>query len=106
MKYSAHQAHQAHQLDSQAWRSPPAPATPVARSQSPLAAALQTLWQSTIQRMTNQTDLRVWQTSDRHGNTVWNAHDPQTNRGTYGVTEPEVRRWIDQRHHHQPDQSL
>lgn len=44
-------------------------------------------------------ELRIWQSSDRFGNTVWNAYDPVTNRSTSLDSEAELRTWIEERHY-------
>ena len=44
-------------------------------------------------------ELRIWQTSDRFGNTLWNAYDPATGRSTSLDSEPELRAWIEERYY-------
>ncbi len=44
--------------------------------------------------------LKIWQTSDRDGNSSWHGFDPLTGRSTWAGTEEEMRAWID-RHYYQ-----
>lgn len=43
-------------------------------------------------------DLRIWQTSDRDGNTWWHGCDRATGRSTCVATEDEMRAWLDRRY--------
>ncbi|MEO0458639.1 MAG: hypothetical protein AAF152_18960 [Cyanobacteria bacterium P01_A01_bin.114] len=43
-------------------------------------------------------DIQVWHTSTANGTPVWNAQDPKTQRAIYGVSEADIRRWIEQSH--------
>ena len=43
-------------------------------------------------------DLRIWQTSDRDGNTWWHTCDRATGRSTCVATEDEMRAWLDRRY--------
>lgn len=43
-------------------------------------------------------DLRIWQTSDRDGNTWWHGCDRATGRSTCVATDHEMRAWIDRRY--------
>lgn len=43
-------------------------------------------------------DLRIWQTSDRDGNTWWHGCDRATGRSTCVATDDEMRDWIDRRY--------
>ena len=42
--------------------------------------------------------LRIWQTSDRDGNTWWHGCDRATGRSTCVATEDEMRAWLDRRY--------
>ena len=42
--------------------------------------------------------LRIWQISDRDGNTWWHGCDRATGRSTRVATEDEMRDWIDRRY--------
>jgi hypothetical protein len=43
-------------------------------------------------------DLRIWQSSDRDGNTWWHGCDRATGRSTCVATEDEMRAWLDRRY--------
>ncbi|MGL5060643.1 MAG: hypothetical protein ACRC62_11750 [Microcoleus sp.] len=43
-------------------------------------------------------EVRIWQTSDRDGNTWWHACDRVTGRSIEAVTESEMRAWLDRRY--------
>ena len=49
--------------------------------------------------LTGGNELQVWQTSDRFGNTWWNAYDPATDRSTSHASEAEIRVWIEKRYY-------
>ncbi len=44
-------------------------------------------------------ELRVWQTNDRFGNTLWNAYDPVTGSSKILDSEAELRSWIEGRYY-------
>jgi hypothetical protein len=43
-------------------------------------------------------ELRIWQTSDRNGNTWWHGCDRLTGRSIDAVTDSEMRAWIERRY--------
>jgi len=46
----------------------------------------------------SEDDLRIWQSSDRDGNTWWHGCDRATGRSTCVATEDEMRAWLDRRY--------
>lgn len=61
-------------------------------------------WQKMLQKfltaLVSQSELRVWSTSDRRGNTEWHAYDPETGRSICVASETEMRHWIEQSYYH------
>lgn len=62
-------------------------------------SALKGIWQHLLTTLTNDNALQVWQTTDRFGNTWWNAYDPATGRSTSLASEAEMRVWIEERYY-------
>ena len=56
-----------------------------------------------IQRLTfwlaSSHELRVWKTSDRDGNSCWQAYDPLTDRSICVASDAQMREWIEQRYY-------
>jgi hypothetical protein len=48
--------------------------------------------------MTNPNELKVWVVRDRQGRHRWYAYDPRTNRSAAGLSEAELRVWLEQRY--------
>ena len=68
--------------------------------QSKLFSALNRIWQYLLTILTKDiNELQVWQTSDRLGNTRWNAYEPTTGRFTSLATDAEMRAWIEERYY-------
>lgn len=57
------------------------------------------IWQQLSASLTKGNELQVWQTSDRFGNTWWNAYDPATDSSTSVGSEAEMRGWIEKRYY-------
>ena len=66
---------------------------------SKLLSAVNRIWQHSLTILTKGNELQVWQTSDRFGNTWWNAHDPATGRSTSLASEAEMRVWIEEHYY-------
>ncbi|MCL1471899.1 hypothetical protein [Argonema antarcticum] len=62
-------------------------------------AFLNKFWQSLVKGIVSGKDLRVWQKSDRSGNTEWHAYDPATGRSTCVASDAEMRMWIEQQYY-------
>lgn len=43
------------------------------------------------------TETRVWKEYDREGNVCWSAYNPVTRQSVYGISETEMRIWIERR---------
>ena len=65
----------------------------------PLLSLLKRIFEPLLAAIICRDELRLWQTSDRYGNTLWHAYDPATGRSTSAVTEDEMRIWIEQRYY-------
>jgi hypothetical protein len=68
--------------------------------QATLFSAMNQIWQFFLSVAAGENKLKIWQTSDRNGNTWWHVYDRSTGRSTYVATEDEMRVWID-RHYYQ-----
>lgn len=66
---------------------------------SQLLLALNSIWQHLLRIFTKGNELQIWQTSDRFGNTWWNAYDPTTGCSTSLTSEAEMRAWIEERYY-------
>ena len=64
-----------------------------------LLAIVKSLSQLFISFLTNGDEPRIWTTTDRNGNTAWNAYDPVSDRTTSLNSESEMRIWIEQRYY-------
>ena len=69
-------------------------------SQVRLFWAMNQIWQFFLSAATDENELKIWQTSDRDGNTWWHVCDRATGRSTCFATDDEMRAWID-RHYYQ-----
>ncbi|MGJ3249178.1 MAG: hypothetical protein ACFE0I_24275 [Elainellaceae cyanobacterium] len=63
-------------------------------------AALSSWWSYGINRLEALIILdaqpRIWQKTDRHGNTWWSIYDPMTRRFYQFSSEHDVRVWLDE----------
>ena len=60
--------------------------------------AMNQVWQFFLSAATGENELRIWQTSDRDGNTWWHGCDRSSGRSTCVATDEEMRCWIDRRY--------
>ena len=60
--------------------------------------AIDRIGQFFLSVIAGEDDLRIWQISDRDGNTWWHGCDRATGRSTCVATEDEMRDWIDRRY--------
>lgn len=65
-------------------------------NKSSIFSRLNNVWQRLVLAIAHSSELQVWQTTDRQGNTWWNAYDPKTERSTCLASEAEMRIWIEQ----------
>lgn len=65
----------------------------------PLSSVLKNILQLFIQLVANGDELKIWITTDRHGNKSWHAYDPVSDRSTIQSSEAELRTWIEQRYY-------
>ena len=67
------------------------------RNQS-IFLAMNQVWQSFLSAAAGENELRIWQTCDRDGNTLWHGCDRATGHSTCVVTDDQMRAWIDRRY--------
>ncbi|PPS43371.1 hypothetical protein [Chroococcidiopsis sp. TS-821] len=72
---------------------------PTVEAKTDYLAPLKSIWQRFINYLNTQNELQVWQSSDRYGNTWWNACDPRTGRTAKRSSEAEMRAWIEQQYY-------
>ena len=60
---------------------------------------LNKFWQNLVKAIVSGKELRVWQKSDRSGNTEWHAYDPATGRSTCVASDAALRMWIEQQYY-------
>ena len=60
--------------------------------------AIDRIGQFFLSVIAGEDDLRIWQISDRDGNTWWHGCDRATGRSTCVATEDEMRAWLDRRY--------
>lgn len=53
---------------------------------------------SLVQYLTRPNEVRIWQVSDRQGESYWKAYDPYTNTTNYLNSENDLRVWLEQRY--------
>ncbi|MGJ3248472.1 MAG: hypothetical protein ACFE0I_20615 [Elainellaceae cyanobacterium] len=61
---------------------------------------LHDLWQRVAAHLSVSSEPHVWQTQNDAGQTVWSAYDPSNGREIHGVSESEMRIWLEERHYH------
>ncbi len=61
-------------------------------------SAMNELCQFFLSVATGENELKIWQTSDRDGNTWWHGCDRSTGSSTCVATDDEMRSWIDRRY--------
>ena len=60
--------------------------------------AINQIGQFFLYLISSEDELRIWQTSDRDGNTWWHGCDRATGRSTCVATDDEMRAWLDRRY--------
>ncbi|MCY7382188.1 MAG: hypothetical protein LH628_06330 [Microcoleus sp. CAN_BIN18] len=61
-------------------------------------SAINQSWQFFLSFAAGGDELKIWQTSDRNGNTYWHGCDRATGRYTCVATDDQMRAWIDRRY--------
>ncbi|NJR23216.1 MAG: hypothetical protein HC786_14175 [Richelia sp. CSU_2_1] len=75
----------------------PATQTPQKQQRRSIFSEMNQLWQFFLAAASGD-ELRIWQTSDRNGNTWWHGCDRVTGRSIDAATEGEMRAWLDRRY--------
>ncbi|WP_332978291.1 hypothetical protein [Microcoleus sp. A003_D6] len=60
--------------------------------------AMNQIWQFFLAAVAGGDDVRIWQTSDRDGNTWWHGCDRATGRSIDAASDGEMRAWLDRRY--------
>ncbi|WP_407900590.1 hypothetical protein [Scytonema sp. NUACC26] len=66
--------------------------------QQTLKERILSIWESLVVSLMQPQELRVWSTSDRHGNISWSAYDPITHQSIHKISEEEIFVWIENLH--------
>lgn len=53
------------------------------------------IWKFLVTFLAQRNHLKIWQTNDRKGNTLWHIYNPATGQVETLSSEAEVRMWID-----------
>lgn len=88
-----HYSHSTHQPDSSY-----NPQKQVKSFSSNVLSLVKTIGHHLLSYLSQGSELRVWQTTDRQGTTWWNVYDPVTQRSVRLISEAEVLTWIEQRY--------
>jgi len=65
-----------------------------------LGETLHDLRQRIAAHLSVSSEPHVWQTQNDAGQMVWSAYDPSNGRAIHGVSESEMRIWLEERHYH------
>lgn len=60
--------------------------------------AIAHIWQAIAAFLSVSDDPRLWQTKSASGDILWNAYDPKTNCHAEGLTEQDMRIWLEERY--------
>ncbi|WP_337886281.1 hypothetical protein [Fischerella thermalis] len=66
------------------------------KSNSFFKKSLRKIWQTIVNYLASNQELKVWQKMDRHGNIYWQAYDPVTGKSFMSGSEYDMRAWIEQ----------
>ncbi|ARV57744.1 hypothetical protein BZZ01_03015 [Nostocales cyanobacterium HT-58-2] len=66
-------------------------------SQVTLKSKIGRLWELLLGKHKRASELRIWHTGDAAGNILWSAYDSITRQSVQGLSEAEMRIWIEQR---------
>lgn len=55
--------------------------------------------QTLFKSLAGGNEIEIWQSRDRHGNLLWNVHDPRSGRSAQLDSEQEVRIWLEERYY-------
>jgi len=66
---------------------------------SALFSRLNSIWQHLVESLIQGQELKIWQSTDRFGNTHWYAYDPMTSSSVTRDSEAEMRVWVEQRYY-------
>ncbi len=60
--------------------------------------AINQVWQFFLSAAAGENELKIWQSSDRDGNTLWHGCDRATGCSICVATDDEMRAWLDRRY--------
>ncbi len=66
--------------------------------QTTLGERIQAAWHRLAEFWRDRTDIQIWRSHERNGETHWHVFDPQTDHTDNFASEAEMRIWIDERH--------
>ena len=66
------------------------------RKHRTVLSILKSIGNSLLAALTEESQLRVWQTVERDGNICWHVYDSRTEQSIQLASEQEVRVWIDE----------
>lgn len=69
---------------------------PTTRKNKLLLKWLGKVWQVLVMLMTQEPEIRIWQSCDRAGNTWWHIYNPATDESASLLSEEELIDWIEQ----------
>jgi hypothetical protein len=64
-----------------------------------LFSRLNSIWQHIVKSLIQEQELKIWQSTDRFGNTQWYAYDPVTDSSVTRDSEAEMRVWVEQHYY-------
>ncbi len=62
----------------------------------------QAIWHAVADGLMGGSDLRVWQSHDRQGQTWWHLYDPKTGDSAQVSSEEEALNWIEESYYRKP----
>lgn len=63
-----------------------------------IKGAIARAWASIAKFVSVSDEPRLWKTVSANGETLWNAYDPKTNHYVEGMTEQNMRIWLEERY--------
>lgn len=65
-----------------------------------MGTRLGNMWQRLRMQLSPSSEPQVWRSFDESGQATWNADDPTTGEKIRGISEHEMRIWLEERHYH------
>lgn len=75
------------------------PKKPYSRAKKPnILSGLSKLGKQLVIALTREPEPKIWQKTDRLGNTFWRVYDPLSGHSAILGSEAEVRSWLEERY--------